>query len=391
MAAVERAAGAESEAPLPAASDAPPRRLVSLDAIRGFLIAGMLIVNNPGSPDEVYSILQHAPWHGWRLVDLGFPAFLFIAGVSTVFAMSKGRERGNSRSWIWMRSLRRCVVLILLGLLVNAFPHFLDLENLRLPGVLQRIGITYFIAASLLLFTNWRVQAGVAVLLLLLNWVLLTQVPVPGIGPGQLQPGQDLGAHVDRTVLGTSHLYEWTRTWDPEGLLGTLNATVSVMSGVLAGLWIRSDRTPEQRMRGLAVFGVVLAVVGLLLDMVFPINKYLWTSTFVLLTSGIACSVFAIIWYVLDVRGFRKFTGPFVVFGVNAIAVYFVFGLLVKSTEEFLFGPDKDIDIRYVLFENIFAHVGSRQAGSALYAVAITLLLWVCFRVLHRRGIVIRI
>ncbi|HVH13775.1 MAG TPA: heparan-alpha-glucosaminide N-acetyltransferase domain-containing protein, partial [Longimicrobium sp.] len=232
-------------APRPAApaapSDAPPRteRLLSLDVFRGLTVAAMLLVNNPGTWSAVYDPLEHAAWHGWTPTDLIFPFFLFIVGVSMAYSLVPRLERGDAPARLFAAAAKRFAILVGLGLLLAAFPYYtLDLSHLRLPGVLQRIGLAFLLASAVVLFARPRAQWIVAGALLLGYWAAMTLVPVPGFGAGELSRDGSLAAYVDRTVLGTNHLWASAKTWDPEGLLSTLPAVATVLLGVFAGRWM---------------------------------------------------------------------------------------------------------------------------------------------------------
>jgi predicted acyltransferase len=363
-------------------------RIVSIDALRGLLIAGMIVVNHPGSPDEIAPLLLHATWHGATLIDLGFPGFLFIAGVAMALSVRTDLLRGQSRARILLRSARRAAVLVALGLVLNAFPHFLDLAHLRIPGVLQRIGVACFIAAALHLYVRRNGQIAIAVAILLGYWAAMMLVPVPGIGAGVLEPGQDLASYVDRSVFGENHLYRWTRAWDAEGLLGTIPSIVNVLAGVFAGEWLIRERTERTRLGVLYATGAILIAASLLWHTVFPINKTLWTSSFVLFTSGAGCIALALFRWIIDVRGHRQWATPLVVLGMNAITVYFLSGIAGKALEAI---QVDDVSLREIVFDAVFAPVGSPVLASALYAFVFMLIWLAIMWVLYRRGVFIRI
>ncbi len=294
-------------------------RLMSLDAFRGLAIAGMVLVNNPGDWSTVYRPLLHAEWHGWTPTDWIFPFFLFIVGVSMTF----------SRRASVAEAARRAAILILLGLLLAAYPHF-HVLTLRWPGVLQRIGLTYFLAflATRALRTRGLVVA--TAVLLLGYWALLTLVPVPDGHAPNLDAGTDLSSWIDRAVMG-GHLWSQSKTWDPEGLLSSLPATATVLLGFLAGRWLRSARPEESRSWGLVAAGAAATAAGLAWGLLFPINKNLWTSSYVLFTGGLAAVVLGLFYDVVDRRGRRRWAKPLVVFGRNAILLFVGSGLLARS------------------------------------------------------------
>src|SRR5687768_16924019 len=242
----------------------------------------MILVNNPGSWAHLYWPLEHARWHGWTPTDLIFPFFLFVVGMAVPF--SRRPSLGEAA--------RRSAVLFLLGLFMAAFPYF-DLTTVRIPGVLQRIALCYLAAFALFRIAGPRMEAAVAAVLLVVYWILMTRVPVPGGHPPNLEPETNLGAWLDRALL-SGHLWKQSKTWDPEGLLSTLPAIATTLLGVLAGRWMRSARTPLNKVVGLLVLGSAGVVLGLVWNEWFPINKNLWTSSYVLLTAGLAAYLLAL-------------------------------------------------------------------------------------------------
>ncbi len=304
-------------------------RLVSLDVYRGMTIAAMILVNNPGSWGAVYAPLQHADWHGATPTDWVFPFFLFIVGAAITFAIGSSREAGVSRALLVRKILRRSLIIFAIGLFLSAYPCF-DLSNLRIPGVLQRIALVYGAAALLFLWLNPRQLLLAGIACLLAYWGLMTLVPVPGGYAPNLDPSTNLGAWLDRSLLGT-HLWSKSKTWDPDGLLSTVPAIATCISGILAGAWLRTDKDQYEKVAGMMVVGAVLLVLGLVWDTVFPINKQLWTSSYVLYTSGIGLLLFAVVYWWVDIKGHKWGTVPFIVFGMNAIAVFTLSGLLART------------------------------------------------------------
>jgi predicted acyltransferase len=311
---------------------APPQRLHSLDVFRGVTIAAMLLVNNPGNWGAVYPPLLHADWHGWTPTDLIFPYFLFIVGVAMAFSFARLRADAIPRRVILRKSAKRAAILFGLGLVLHSYPWIgFDYSQLRIPGVLQRIALAFLVASAVILWLGRRGRVAAILGLLIGYWALLVLVPVPGVGAGVLEPGQDLGAYIDRAVFGTDHLWAQSRTWDPEGLLGTLPAVATVLLGVFAGDWLRSGRPRAVVTRGLLAAGAAGILLGLLWGAVFPINKPLWTSSYVVFTAGMAALTLGACYWVVDVKGYRRWAFPFTVFGVNAIAAYFLSGLMAME------------------------------------------------------------
>jgi len=250
------------------ARELPEGRLYSLDAFRGLTIAGMILVNNPGSWSHVYAPLRHAEWHGWTPTDLIFPFFLFIVGVAVPFSFGKRLARGDSRRKLMIHVVRRAAILFGLGLLMRAVPEF-DFDGLRIMGVLQRIGLVYLFAAPAYLFLGRLGRGWLTVGLLLGYWALLTLVPVPGYGAGDLSPEGNLGAYLDRLILGDRL---WAGSWDPEGILSTFPAIATTLLGLFTGEWLRSRAPQEKKLRGLWLSG--LAGIALVSDVEWQLALY---------------------------------------------------------------------------------------------------------------------
>jgi predicted acyltransferase len=367
-------------------------RLHSLDVFRGITIAAMLLVNNPGTWDAVYPRLEHAVWNGWTPTDLIFPFFMYIVGVSMVFSFSRQLAEGRSRGSVLWKSAKRAAVIFALGLVLASYPWIgYDFSHLRIPGVLQRIAISFLLASVVVLWAGWRTRVGVVIALLLGYWALETLVPVPGVGAGVLEKGQDLGAFIDRAVFGTAHLWESSRTWDPEGLLGTLPAVATVLLGVFAGEWLRSARSGGEKVRGMLLAGGAALPVGLAWDAVFPINTALWTSSFVVFTAAMATIGLALCYWLVDLRGYRRWALPFVVLGTNAIAAYFLSGLMANEIDMPRLAGEPST-VKGWIFENAFASWLSPINASLAFAICFVLL-WVVvmWAVFYRNRIFIKV
>jgi predicted acyltransferase len=279
----------------------------------------MILVSTPGTWDAVYRPLEHAEWHGWTPTDLVFPFLLFAMGAAVPFALE--RRRGSPRR-VRRHIIRRAVLLFALGLLLNAVeaPPPLAWSTFRIPGVLQRIAIVYAVVAWLTERTSTRTQVIAAVGALLGYWAALMLIPVPGAGAGVLTESDNLAASVDRLVFGR-HLAH--PDWDPEGLLSTIPAVATALAGVFAGDWIKKTRRPHTTVDVWGA-GLLLTGVGLVWDRVFPINKNLWTSSFALFSAGLAAQLLAVCHWLIDEKGWRKWSLPLVAFGRNALAAYFL-------------------------------------------------------------------
>lgn len=365
----------------------PPQtsgRLVSLDAVRGLTMALMVVVNTPGDPKNVYAPLRHAEWNGWTPTDLVFPFFLFIVGVAITL---------SSRSTSVVSILKRAVVIFLVGLFLNAFPEF-ELSSLRIPGVLQRIALCYAAAALLWRWTQRHqrraaILAVVAAALMLSYWAALTLITVPGGTAGDLTSGNDLGSYIDR-VLMPGHLL--TPAMDPEGLLSTLPAIATTLLGTLAGLWVRGDQPLTRKAVWLAAAAVGAIAIGLIWDPTFPINKRLWTSSYVIFTAGGAALLLALCYWLIDVRGWRAWSKPFVVLGMNAIVLYVLASmladvlLLLTVTSE----SGSVVSAAEWLYTTLFEPYFEPRIASLTYALAFLGVLFLVLLVMYRRRIFVR-
>jgi predicted acyltransferase len=361
-------------------------RLRSLDVFRGLTMAAMVIVNNPGDWNAVYPPLLHAAWHGWTPTDLIFPAFLLIVGASMAL--------GAPERLVTATVLRRGAVLVALGLFLAGFPHF-NPSRWRIPGVLQRIGLCYVIAAIVWqavavrgdAMATVRRLAGAIAVCLLGYWALLALVPPPGGTAGDLTAEGNLGAWLDRAVFGT-HL--WKTTWDPEGLLSSVPAVGTTLMGVVAGVWIGRARTSSMA-PSLVMTGAAAMVVGNLWDVVFPINKSLWTSSYALFTGGVGMLALGLLHQWLDdgrsTATLDRLTEPFVVLGRNALALFVVSGLVAKLLLVLTVpGPaGTPLSLQRWLYETVFAPLGPPKVTSLLYALATLGMLYGLLVWQHRR------
>ena len=367
-------------------------RLASLDVFRGMTVAGMILVNNPGTWGAIYSPLKHAEWHGWTPTDLVFPFFLFIVGVSVTLALSRRAEEGGGKRDLYLKIIRRSLIIFALGLFLAGFPAF-DLSTIRVPGVLQRIAVCYLCASLIFLKTDWRGQAYVAAALLLGYWALLTLVPVPGFGPGDLGSKEwNLAAYVDRAVFG-QHVWKQAKVYDPEGLLSTLGALATTLAGVLTGHLLRSRRQPLEKTSAMFVAGAACAAAGWAWNYWLPVNKALWTSSYVLFTAGLALELLAVCYWLVDVKGYRRWALPFVVFGTNALAAFFLTGLCAKLLGLVkLAGADgKQVALQGVIYRNLFASWLAPVNASLAFAVGFVLVWLGLMWLLYRRGIFIKV
>ncbi|MBX3737291.1 MAG: hypothetical protein KF715_11410 [Candidatus Didemnitutus sp.] len=379
----------------------PSERLVSLDAFRGATIAGMLLVNNPGTWSAIYPPLEHAKWHGWTFTDTIFPSFLWIVGVSLTLSTARRVESGADRAQLFRHVLQRAAIIFGLGLLLAAFPfgllpthHFAPL-SLRIPGVLQRIAVCYLVASAIFLRTGWRGQLAWAAALLLGYWALLTLVPVPGYGAGLIdQPKGNLAWWIDSHVLA-GHTWSGAPApgFDPEGILSTLPAIATVLCGTLAGYWLRGARAPAKTSLGLVAGGVVLLALGTAWGTVFPINKNLWTSSYVVTMAGWAAVWFGVFHWTIDVRGWRRWALPFTVYGMNALAMFVLAGLIGRliTLIQWTGAGGARVTLKGAIYDNLFASWLSPLNASLAFAVAFVLVFLAFAAAMWRRGWFIKV
>ena len=371
-----------------------PARLLSLDAFRGLTVAGMILVNNPGDWDHTYAPLEHAPWNGWTPTDLIFPFFLFIVGVSITFALGGS---GNQRDVIG-KILKRSLTLFLLGLFLNFFPKF-DITTVRIPGVLQRIALIYLACSLIFLKTTPRQQVYILGGLLIGYWLLMTVVPVPGIGYANLEPTTNLAAWLDWTIITPAHVYKATKVWDPEGLLTTLPAVGTGILGLLTGTWLRSNRPATDKVAWLFTAGCLLTLGGLLWDGFFPINKALWTSSYVLLAGGLAMLGLALCYWLIDVKPgsrptYSRGALPFVAFGVNAITVFFLSGLIPRVMSLIKVGGagGSSVGLKEYLYQTAIAPLFANPKNASLAGALTFVLIWfVILWIMYRKNIIIKV
>ena len=420
-------------------------RLISLDVLRGLTIILMTIVNNPGDWGHVYSPLLHAEWHGCTPTDLVFPTFLFIVGVSVVLATTNKNLNINSIQKILTRTLRifclglflsffskiqafgleglpllgvrliitAIVVALLFSdydrrsqfysaigifaiMIILAFGGFADYETVRIPGVLQRIAIVYLIVSFLYLKTNWKTQAFVGVIVLLVYWALMTLIPVPGMGEPNFEKGTNLAAWLDNYLL-PGHLWATSKTWDPEGILSTLPAIGTGIAGLLVGTLLTNHFSKDKKALYLIIGSVSAIVLGLIWNVVFPINKALWTSSYVLYAAGIASACLVVLYYIIDVLGISGWTKFFVIFGVNPMVVFFFSGIIPRVLSNILIDYPDDpthdpIGLQTYFYQFILSPLFSDPMNASLaYALTYLTLWFVVLYILYRKKLVFRV
>lgn len=369
----------------------PSNRLISLDVFRGMTIAAMTLVNNPGTWSSIYWPLEHAEWNGWTPTDLVFPFFLFIVGVSITLAFGRRiEERGVTRD-LYIKVIKRSLIIFGLGLFLNGFPHF-HLATIRIPGVLQRIAVCYLVASLIFLGTRVRTQLIIALALLVFYYILMTKVPAPGFAAGDLTKEGSLASYVDRIVFGP-HIWKQGKVYDPEGILSTIPAIATTLFGILTGHWLRTERTQYEKVAGLFVAGAVCVMIGWAWNPFFPINKALWTSSYVFFTAGLALQLLGLCYWVIDIKGYRRWAWPFEVFGVNAIALFVGSGLMVKLMEMIkITAPDGSRDSSQGwIFDHLFLSWASPVNASLAYAIAFVLVWLFLMWLLYRKNLFIKV
>ncbi|MDF9800954.1 putative acyltransferase [Catalinimonas alkaloidigena] len=361
------------------------KRLLSLDVMRGITIAGMIIVNTPGSWSHVYPPLQHAEWHGLTPTDLVFPFFLFMVGVSITLAFNKRLAKGVSKKPLATKTLKRTLIIFALAMFLALFPEF-DFANLRVAGVLTRIALVYFICS--LIFLQVRTWKGIAILsavLLVAYWLMMVLIPVPGVGPANLEPGTNLAAWLDSVAM-PGRLYR--ETWDPEGLLSTIPAVVTGLTGILAGYLIQSKNSGEHKIIWMMVVGTALCILAYFWNQVFPVNKNLWSSSYVLASSGMAALLLGCMYWLIDVQKYQRWTPFFVAFGMNAITAYVLHGVLISAF------MDYDGDGKTLRAESYEALAGlglGAELASFVWALLYLLLCFIPVWIMYKKKIIVKI
>jgi predicted acyltransferase len=377
-----------------------PKRLLSVDLLRGLTIGFMIMVNDNGS-DGAYWFMQHARWNGFTPTDLVFPTFLLLVGISTVLSTASRLAAGASRAGLFGHVLRRAVILFLLGMVVNNFPFFHP-ATLRFYGVLPRIALCYLMIGSFyIFFPGWKSKVVALVGVLVGYWILMRFVPVPGFGvPGRdvplLDPDGNLAAWLDRQIFSANHLYERTR--DPEGLLSTLPALGTMLIGILAGLWLKTGRTLVEKTRGVAIAAVTCLILGAAWNFEFPINKKLWTSSYVLFAAGWSLLLLALFLWIGDMRSSSKpatgkrgvFATILLVFGTNAIFAYELSEVGAESLG--LWHPAKGMGTQAWVYTGILHAIPDAALASFLFSLLYAAACWVVtYVVLYRNKIFLKI
>ena len=364
---------------------------MSLDVFRGITIAGMVLVNNPGSWSTIYWPLAHAEWHGWTPTDLIFPFFLFIVGVAIPLAFGRRIESDRSRRDLYLKIARRTLIIFALGIFLAGFPYF-PFSTIRIPGVLQRIAVCYLFASVIFLNVRVRTQVIITIVLLVIYWLILTRLHAPGFVTGDLSKEGSVASFIDRVVFGP-HIWKQGKVYDPEGLLSTIPAIATTLIGVLTGQWLRIDKPQYEKVAGLFVAGAVCIAAGWALNPFFPINKSLWTSSYVLFTGGMALEFLALCYWLIDIKKYRRWTKPFVVFGVNAIVLFVGSGVmarlmgLIKITNS----DGTQVSLQSWIYRNLFLTWLPPYKASLAFALVFILVWLGLMWILYSRKIIIKV
>ncbi len=372
------------------------QRLLSLDAFRGFTIAGMILVNNPGSWGHIYPQLAHASWHGWTFTDFIFPFFLWIVGVSMTFSFAVRRSKGDSNKVLLLGVLRRSAVIFGLGIVLSGFPfgilwdHQFSWSTIRIPGVLQRIAVCYLIASVIYLHTSMRGQIIAIGALFVSYWIMMFYIPIPEFGAGLFDKGKNFAAYIDTQLL-SGHMWSVSKTWDPEGIISTIPAIATTLFGSLLGDYLReTSHTKVEQSAWMFVFGSIFLLFGVILDMWMPINKSLWTVSYAIFMAGWAMCIFGIFYFLIDAKGIKRWAFPFVVYGMNAIFVFVLSGIAARAMGLWKWnvllsdGTHRDVPIKTLLTQNLFDPYFSPLNASLMHAVVwvtvMYLIVWVMYR-----------
>jgi predicted acyltransferase len=380
----------------------PANRLLAIDVFRGLTITAMILVNNPGSWQHIYSPMRHAQWHGWTLTDLIFPFFIFIVGMSIQLSGQRLLAMGITHKKIIQQALLRSFKLLLLGWFLALFYFNFGAEdynwveqrlmNIRFMGVLQRIALVYFVCVLLWLFVTKRALLLSFIGILLVYWLGLTHIPYEDSQGNQylglLDFGNNLSAWLDAWLFDSSHLYYSSASpfpFDPEGILSTLPAVASGISGMLvAHLLSQPTLLERNKIYALVALGIVGLVLGEFWHLYFPINKALWTSSYVLLSSGYACLLLASLLFALKFKSIQFCSAPFVVFGANSIAFFMFAGVLARIL---IIWPVGDTSVKGWLYSQIFNPWFGALNGSLIFALCFLVISYLCMYYMYKKGI----
>jgi predicted acyltransferase len=362
----------------------PTTRLTSLDAMRGFTIAAMILVNYPGSWQHLYQPLEHAEWHGLTPTDLIFPFFLFIVGVSIALSYTKLLKKGSPKKALYKKIFFRAMKIFAVGIFLSLIPNF-EFTNIRFAGVLQRISIVFLVCSFIFLNTSFKTQAWLSAITLVVYWLIMTLIPTPGVGEVSLEKGVNLAAWVDSILLPGRM---WQGTWDPEGILSTFPSIVTGITGLLAGHLLLSRRMAHEKSILLMVFGFAAVTAGYIWGLTFPVNKNLWSSSFVLVTSGLGSLLLGALYYIVDIRNHTSGTKPGIIFGANAIAIYFLSDVISIIFYSLPFGS-ASLNVHFMI--GLTAIGLAPKLVSMLYAIIFVCINFCIAYILYKKKIFIKL
>jgi predicted acyltransferase len=360
------------------------QRMISLDFFRGITIAAMILVNFAGDWEHIYIPLEHAAWNGLTPTDLIFPFFLFVVGISIVFAYTKRMATGAKPRSLYKKIITRSIKIFVVGLFLALYPHF-NFGEMRIAGVLQRIAIVFLICSLLFLHTNWKIQSILGIAILIVYWLAMTLIPTPGYDKVMFEPGVNLAAYIDSILLPGRM---WNGTWDPEGIFSTLPAIATGISGLLVGKLLTMKLETERKIIWLFTAGFVVFLSGIIWSWNFPLNKNLWTSSYVLFTSGLASMTLAVLIFFIDVLEYKKIAQFGIIYGSNAITVYVLADLLAPIFYEINIGG-KSLNVH---FTSLFNGIGfSPEFSSMVFSIAYVALNFIPVWILYRKKIFIKL
>ncbi|HWA40859.1 MAG TPA: DUF5009 domain-containing protein [Gemmatimonadales bacterium] len=366
----------------------PNTRIRSLDIFRGLTVAGMILVNNPGSWSAIYPPLEHAEWNGWTPTDLVFPFFVFIMGMTAALVIANRLAAGVPKGAVARQVVVRAALLFLIGLLLNGFPRY-DLATIRVMGVLQRLALCYAATGLLLVYTSRRTWRLAVAGLLLGYWLALLAIPVPGYGAGVLDRVGNLPQHIDALVLGS---HRWLADWDPEGILSTFPAIASCLLGALGWSLVKERSTAGERALALMLVGDALLLLGWAWSWVCPINKNLWSSSYVLWTAGMAMLVLAALMWMVEGRDWTRWARPLEQYGRNALAVFVLSGLVGRLVTIIKVGEGASaVSLKSWVFTRVFLHGSDPRLASAVFAAVVVAVFWGVAAGMERKGWFVRL
>ena len=368
------------------------QRLLSLDFFRGLTVAAMILVNNPGDWGHIYAPLEHSKWNGCTPTDLIFPFFLFMVGVSITLAIGPRKSDKTLHKKLILTALKRAVTIYIIFAAIDFLFEF-NFNDFRILGVLPRIAIVFFITVVLYLKTNFKQQLWLFSIILIVYYLLMNFVPVPGFGPSNLEPDTNLAAWLDRTILTTKHMWSGSKTFDPEGILSTLPSISTCLFGLMVGDWLRrKDKTDSVKAAWLFTVAIFAVVAGLIWNGFFPINKALWTSSFVLYTGGLATAGLTISYWLIDVQQRKKYITPIIAYGANAITAYIAADVVLAVLAWIHVDLNgTTTNLQGYLYQTIFVPNFSPINASLAGAITYVLILMVPMLILYKRKIFIKV